>query len=320
MEYGLSMGAPTEVLALADKAQNTALRGLLSVGHGTSIVAMQKLTGCAPMVLRAKMLQAKFVKTLDNLNDDSIPAHVVWKNVYRGRSVDDGFGDMMRFNQFIDLDEAEWDGKINEYMRNQEASRPTGIGMSIGPFDRRGDRNCLDATLSRSDSRIMILWRAGNVVRHQECGICGEEMSRVHAFECCEDASRLINGVYTRDVLDQPGTLIVDKVLNYLAVKMAVKGRSKKRLNQAHGNPYVQMRSNVIDCLKVIATRAAGMREGGASGWKSASAVRNEQRREYHQDPRITEARRIDSEQRAIRRRAYQEQQRNRPTVREHPP
>jgi hypothetical protein len=35
------------------------------------------------------MLQAKFVKTLDNLNDDSIPAHVVWKNVYRGRSVDD---------------------------------------------------------------------------------------------------------------------------------------------------------------------------------------------------------------------------------------
>lgn len=219
MEYGLGLGIQaTPIIKQLQKVQNQALRRMLNAPSNASIAAMHKLTQLEQMETRNHILNVKFVGRLHNSREGRIPAVRIWNNSVQGAPKSSLVSLAIKKNRlwkqsakrnqvtqplkmgrevYSELDIAPLKQKQQQEFVYANIASQTGRVADAIHYERDVDyekmrRMCLpDAYEHKSHRNLIQRWVIGAICQHQECQICGVELSRQHGLDCSGAAAFL---------------------------------------------------------------------------------------------------------------------------------
>ena len=168
------------------------MRKILSCRITTSIVAMQRVLGIEPMQCRTNKLQARFFFNIEHNGIETL-AFKIWNT--ENAEIKDNLKEIVKDNFIY----KEWKriGKISSnticiyyqnVLKQQTSENIQSIGTSIWPckMGKPVDQYLEKLNIDIETCRLITCWRIGVFTFHQQCQLCGMEVSRKHAVECLQ--------------------------------------------------------------------------------------------------------------------------------------
>ena len=223
-EYGLQLKImETSVLDVLEAAQLKASRILLQLPYNCSIQAIRRLFCMESMQCRNKILNAKFLRSMHQLEDYAQISQLVQITSTESNSI---YKDCLKQNECIrDLETASTQSelryKIRTIRRSDILDSKKGCKSRTKPSTRISDSIPVSKSLRLSSilfwkteeegeiQRDLVRWRLGRIAFHQECLNCNREsLSRKHATMCSGidqalfDKYEEIESFYSQNILD----------------------------------------------------------------------------------------------------------------------
>ena len=181
LEYGLGLGILDELsLKTLQKAQNAALRKMLTLPPNTSIGAMHRYIFLPPVAYRNKLLTIKFAARISKLvttQQESLLGKLAKAELPDSSPLKN----LMRMG-----DQRDWPGTQAEVNAIKTLGDKLGnVADAIGIQHDGSPHPCVEANwLTKEHQHAISRWLLGNVAFHQPCKRCNMEVSRLHALVC----------------------------------------------------------------------------------------------------------------------------------------
>jgi hypothetical protein len=226
MEYGMQVNLySTSQISSLDKVQFMALRIAFGVPWNVSKNALLRISCLESMQCRNRVLNACFMKRLEYLNDNSIPAFKMFKSkrvvngslAYSWSRFNPYYIRLKPFDEFpavkkeivkIRYENITQDSKGNTRISDAILVPPDlkhSAIMSWNGFE--------DATIKKE----LLKWRLGRVVFHQECQVCHNTLTRQNAVICSNVDYELVERF--PEVRQSYSNTIIDDILNHFLMK-----------------------------------------------------------------------------------------------------
>ena len=212
MEYGVDIKFPTPGLLLKyQKAQNLALRAILSAPPHTSANAMHRILGIPLFRDRAQALNFQFTHRMHNHNDASIRGLDIWRrglsplqrphpsslprlamtnplvSQYSTAFPPRSHRALVRENPTLapfPIPPREWIHLRTTALASAHGDTDVAAAIRVRSDGRAHHYLTSQARISRPDRVTISRWQLGLVAHHQHCKGCGLALSRQHALEC----------------------------------------------------------------------------------------------------------------------------------------
>ena len=198
LEYGLQamMIEDQKAMETLQKAQNRALKTMLSVPGTASNNAIHKLLQLPSMKLRKTILNEKY-KWKRSMNEEDTPCNFLWESSdYR-----------LAFDHELTKKDAE------SLTRDEITLLDSEMDNVAGTIEINSNTKKILEVKNKLARVTLVHWRCGMVARHQKCKRCGEDLSRKHAVSC-SGALRKLRRKYTYNERDGEKRTIIDYLLN----------------------------------------------------------------------------------------------------------
>jgi hypothetical protein len=223
-EYGLQLKImDTSVLDVLEATQLKASRILLQLPWNCSIQAIRRLFCLESMQCRNKILNAKFFRSIESLQDYDQITKLVQNTSTESKSL---YRECLRLNECIrdfkaTSNQSELRNKIKDIRRSDILDPKKGCKSSTKSSTRISDSIPVSKSLKLTSilfweteeegemQRKLVRWRLGRIAFHQECVNCNKEsLSRKHATLCSGidqvlfDKYQEIESFFSQNILD----------------------------------------------------------------------------------------------------------------------